>query len=186
LNGVLKLPLSPPEIGPLAINKDLAECAPLFVEKAWTVLREMARRGFPAIVREARRTEERQVYLWKMGREWDDGRGVVTHAATAMKGWHFFGLAVDICSAAHPDNDEKVPTAFWTALREVATECGLTSGDDWDRDGIPVEDDPDEHTADHQHVQWHCPGMHVTPSDHARELYQQGGLEAVWRELNAA
>lgn len=183
MTGTLKLPLPPAEIGPLAIDNDLARCAPLFVERVWTVLHEMARRGFPAIVREARRGDERQRFLFGFGRLYDDGRGRVTNAATARKGWHFFGLAVDIVSATHGDD---APAAFWTALRECATAAGLTSGNDWDRDGIPVEDDPDEHTVDKQHVQWHCPGMRVTPSDRAWEIYEQGGVEAVWRELNAA
>src|SRR5688572_5940877 len=48
---------------------------------------------------ETLRTDERQRFLYGFGREYDDiiaPRGPVTKAKTAMGGWHFFGLGVDI------------------------------------------------------------------------------------------
>jgi hypothetical protein len=177
---VTKLPAPPPEI---PASRDMTKLAPLFAEKVFTVLADMKARGFDAIVREGFRSDERQAWLYGFGREYDDDRGNVTGAPTGAKSWHRYGLAVDIVSATLEDD---APAAFWTALMEVAESIGLTSGDDWDRDGVPVESDPDEHRADKPHVQWWTPGMHVIPSDHAWQLLQSQGVEAVWKELRAS
>lgn len=135
-----------------------------------------------AMVVETLRTAQRQSFLYGFGRDYDDGRGVVTKAATAWGGWHFYGLAVDVI---HRTLAWDAPESFWTALRVAARQQGLTSGDDWDRDGIPVEPDPDECVSDRPHVQWWCPGMRVSPSVHARALYERGGLALVWHTLGA-
>lgn len=177
-----KLPLPPAEVGALAVDNDLSKCAPKFVERVWTLLHELQRRGFPAKVAEAFRSDERAAFLYGFGREYDDGRGVVTKVKSASKSWHRYGLAVDIVSAEHGYD---APAAFWTALRECATEAGLRSGDDWDRDGVAVEEDPDEHFADKPHVQF-GPPMRVTPSDQAWILLERGGVEAVWAAVGAA
>ncbi len=142
----------------------------------------MERLGHDPIVFEGFRSDERAAWLYKSGREFDDGRGIVTKAPTARKSWHRYGLAVDIISKS---KEWDALPRFWRDLRVTITEIGLVSGDDWDRDGIPVEDDPDEHLSDRPHCQWWIPGMHVTPSEHAWELLQTKGIEAVWHELHA-
>lgn len=174
-----KLP-APPRAVP--VDRDLTRLAPHFKTKIELLLCKMEDKGRDPMVFEAFRSDERAVYLYGFGRFYDDDRGVVTKAKTAERTWHRYGLAVDIISKT---KQWGAPDAFWTDLRLLATELGLRSGDDWDRDGIPVEHDPDEHTADRPHVQW-GPPMRVTPSDHAVALLRAGQLQAVWEEVGAA
>lgn len=161
------MPDPPPEV-PASNNMTLL--APLFAEKVFSLLVDMKEKGHDAIVREGFRSDERQAWLYGFGREYDDGRGNVTNAPTGAKSWHRYGLAVDIVSASQGDN---ASPQFWRDLEEIAVSHGLTSGSDW-------------HRKDEPHVQWYIPGMHVTPSDHAWELLQSSGMEAVWQELKAA
>lgn len=157
--------------------------APKFRDKFARVVFRMGTKGWHLCVRESRRTDERQTWLFKCGREYDDGRGIVTNVPTARKGWHFFDLAVDVGDSRYAPGAE--PEHFWTDLMECVEAEGLESGYDWDRDGVPVPKDPDEHFCDRPHVQWWVEGMHVSPSPHASELYDQGGREAVWDALEA-
>lgn len=174
------LPKPPKEV---PVDRDLSKIAPKFKEKIEQLLEKMRALGHDAIVFEAWRSDERATFLYGFGREYDDGRGVVTKAPNARKTYHRFGLAVDIISASKEWN---APEQFWEDLRREATALGLRSGDDWDRDGIAVEDDPDEHVADRPHVQWFVPGMFKTPSDHAWQMLQEEGVAAVWRSVRAA
>jgi hypothetical protein len=162
----------------------MALCAPRFVKQVDILMASMVERGHDPVVFESLRTQERQAYLYGFGRRYDDGRGVVTKAVTAMDGWHFFGLAVDIISRKRLWDDSYVE--FWTDLRILGTETGLCSGNDWDRDNVPGENDPDEHFHDKPHIQWWCTGMTIKPLPVIRNLYEQGGREAVWRHLRAA
>src|SRR5215831_10327267 len=173
------LPNPPAEV---PADDDIAKLAPRFAERVRDLIAEMERCGHDPVVAEAFRSDERQAWLYGFGREYDDGRGNVTGAATGARSWHRYGLAVDIMSKANGDSP---PRGFWDDLRAIAEELRLTSGDDWDRDGIPVERDADEHRADPPHVQWWTPGMRVTPSDHGWELLRSQGVEAVWREVAA-
>ena len=160
------LPAPPPE---LPADTDMLKLAPVFAAKVFDLLHQMERLGHDAVVSEGFRTDERQRFLYGFGREYDDGRGVVTNAEDGRKSWHRYGLAVDIISKsrqwdAHP--------GFWQDLRDCARILLLTSGADWSK-------------PDRPHVQWWCPGMNVTPSEHAWELLQTQGVEAVWREVHA-
>ncbi len=160
------LPAPPPEV---PASNDMLLLAPAFCEKVWTLLSELKRAGLDAVVSEAFRSDERQAYLYGFGRTYDDGRGIVTQADTGQRSWHRYGLAVDIISAS---KQWDAPARFWQTLRDTAVELQLTSGADWTH-------------ADKPHVQWWVEGMHVTPSDHAWELLQSSGAEAVWTELHA-
>lgn len=175
-----KLPPPPLEV---QVCRDLDLLAPKFAAALHRVLMRLIAKDWHPKVLETHRTEERAKYLYGFGREYDDGRGIVTNVPTALKGWHGFGLAADIGDRRYPDG---APAQFYADLRECAEAEGLTSGSDWDRDGIPVPQDPDEHFCDNPHVQWFCPGMHVSPSPHAAALLASGGVEAVWRELHAS
>jgi hypothetical protein len=162
----MKLPPPPAEV---PACRDMDRLAPQFRAKIEDLLAELRPHYPHARVAETVRTDERQAYLYGFGRDYDDDRGIVTNAPTATTSWHRFGLAVDI---------EGVPAAV---LEETTMAHGLTSGSDWNRNGIH-----DEHLCDAPHVQWFCAGMHVSPSDHARALLAAAGVEAVWRELHAA
>lgn len=165
------------------VDRDLTKLAPQFKIKIELLICRLEDMGHDPIVFEGWRSDERVTFLHGFGRLYDDGRGVVTNARTGAKTWHRYGLAVDIISKSLGwDAYDK----FWEDLRREATKLGLVSGNDWDRDGIPVGPDPDESVVDRPHVQWWIPGMFKTPSDHAWELLQTKGVEAVWKELRAA
>jgi hypothetical protein len=175
----MPLPKPPEEV---PVRRDLSLLAPRFRRDVLRLLVRMQERGFDPIVAEAFRDDDRQRYLYGFGREYDDGRGVVTNAATAAKSWHGFGLAVDIISAS---KGWDAPEGFWTALGEECREIGLCWGNDWDGDGVPVEKDPDERMSDRPHVQ---PGRPLRryPSALAKQIVDEHGLEALWRTVKAA
>ena len=161
------MPLPPPprEVPRIA---SLDDCAPRFAAAVTWLLDDMRLAGWHARVFETIRTNERQEWLYGFGRYWNDGRGVVTKAATAINGWHFYGLAADIVQDdATPWN---APKAFWNDLGEFAELRGLKWGGRWKMLDLP-------------HVQWgNC---RVSPSQRARDLWVRGGNAAVWREVGA-
>lgn len=171
-----RLPKPPREV---PADRSLERLAPQFRAKVALLLARMHARGFTAIVAEAFRSDDRQAYLFGFGRLYDDGRGIVTKARSAAFSYHGYGLAVDIVDATLGWD---APAAFWTALREEAEALGLTSGDDWDHDGIPVEQDPDEHLCDKPHVQF---PRRKCPSLEAERLRAAGDYEGVWRLAGA-
>lgn len=166
----------------VACCDDLAQLAPQFRFAIERLLERLEAQGFKARIAETIRTNERQAYLYGFGRDYDDDRGIVTQSPSALTSWHGFGLAVDI---VHATLGWGAPSTFWAALERAALAEGLTSGADWNRNG-----EHDEKFCDRPHVQWYCPGMRVSPSDHARQLVDQLGLERglheVWIEVRAA
>ena len=152
------------------VCRDVNGLAPKFRENLNRVLLLLGQEGWHPVLLETTRSDDRQAWLYGFGRDYDDGRGIVTHAASALKSWHGFALAADVGCAGHEDGS--APAAFYTALGKHAADCGLTWGGSW-------------HMQDKPHVQWYCDGMHVTPSDHAADLLQSEGVEAVWKELHA-
>lgn len=140
----------------------LDDLCPAFREKLELILNELDN----VRVFETLRTEERQQYLYGFGRDYDDGRGAVTAAKTAMGGWHFYGLAVDI---VQDDNTPwTAPAAFWQELGISAEKHGCVWGGRWQRVDLP-------------HVQ--MAGIPASPGKRIRDAYISGGLENVWRDL---
>ena len=120
------------------------------------------------MVAESLRTDERQRFLFGFGRDYDDGRGIVTHSLVGCTSWHSYGLAVDVVSrSTHWD----APNAFWSALGAAAAVHGLTWGGDW-----PT-------FPDKPHLQF-AP-MPDSPSPAIITTYQASGREAVWLEVAA-
>jgi len=151
------------------VNRSLDCLAPLFRVRVLAMLGQMRNdEGLDPIISESCRTDERQAWLFGFGREWDDGRGVVTHAATGNHGWHKFGLAVDVISQ---DDQWDAPASFWRALGVAARAQGLAWGGDWPK------------FKDLPHVQF-GPPMRQAPSSRAAELWAQG-REVLWREVGA-
>jgi hypothetical protein len=170
-----KLPHPPKEV---PASRDLECLAPAFRRALTRVIDRLHAQGWEVVVLETDRSNERASFLFGFGRDYDDGRGVVTNAQTAYKTWHFFRLAADLGIKGHEDGT--APLEFYADLEKIAFEEGLTPGADWNRNGVH-----DEHFCDRPHVQWYCPGMHVTPSDNAKALFQKGGYAAVWHAVSA-
>lgn len=153
------------------VCRDVGLLAPGFYAKLRLLIAKMKVKGWNPVITETVRTPERQAWLYGFGREWDDGRGVVTNAATNVKSWHGFGLAVDFKSGDHDWDD--TPEQFWTDLALCAKAENLTSGSEW-----RMKDKP--------HVQWWTPGMRSAPSPLAAQLQEDGGNQLVWDILHAA
>lgn len=149
-------------------NRDVKVLAPAVQRALARVLARMAEEGHKAIQFDTLRTAERQAFLFGFGRDYDDGRGVVTKVEDHLASWHGYGLAVDV---VEDDKDPWVASqAFWNDLGRIAREEGFDWGGDW-----PMKDLP--------HLQWgKC---RRSPSAKARALLKQGGAAAVWKEVGA-
>ena len=169
--GPAKVPAEVPVV------RDLSVLAPRFRSALERVLETMRGLGFTPLVAETLRTDARQTFLYGFGRDYDDGRGVVTHAADADETWHGYGLAADVVCAKHLWG---ATPAFWEALGRACARERLTWGGDWDGDG----DSRDETFLDRPHIQW-GPPMRRSPSPRAGRLLAQGGPPLVWREVGA-
>jgi hypothetical protein len=145
------------------VERSLDVLAPLFraaVERVLTRLQG----GLPELPFETLRTAARQEYLYGFGRDYDDGRGVVTNAADFDTSWHGYGLAIDIVEKSA--NPWGAPDSFWNDLGAAAEAEGLVWGGRWKH-------------PDRPHLQWgKCP---VSPRFTDRALLQTDGREAVQR-----
>jgi peptidoglycan L-alanyl-D-glutamate endopeptidase CwlK len=161
---VARFGVVPPEV---PVERSLDVLAPAFRA---AVLRMLARLegGRTEWPFETLRTADRQGYLYGFGRDYDDGRGIVTRAELADTSWHGFGLAVDVVEKDATPWD--APPDFWASLGAAARAEGLVWGGDWKH-------------PDRPHVQWgKCP---ASPPFKARALLQTDGMEAVWRLYGA-
>ncbi len=160
-------PLPPPPPEPPA-DHSFKKLAPGFARRLNAMIADLQTRGFDPVISEAFRSDERQAWLYGFGRDYDDGRGVVTNAPTGAHSWHRYGTAVDIISAK---DGWDAPKRFWDALGSAALRQGLSWGGLWKFRDLP-------------HVQM-GPPMAQGPSSKAAELLASGGMEAVWREVGA-
>ena len=149
------------------VERRLSLCAPAFCAAVEAML-ESLRGGLDEHAFETLRTDERQTFLFGFGRNYDDGRGRVTNANSALSSWHGFGLAADVVEKdATPWN---APVSFWNDIGDAAERHGLTWGGRWSRPDLP-------------HVQWgKCP---ASPTDTDRELFRARGMQAVWAKYGA-
>jgi peptidoglycan L-alanyl-D-glutamate endopeptidase CwlK len=93
---------------------------------------------------------------------------VVTHAKPGAS-WHQFGLAVDFAPISNGAPDWDLSHPEWITIRDAGEKLGLVSGSRW----LPKS------LTDWPHFQ--LSGVFpVSPTDQVRELYANGGLEAVW------
>jgi hypothetical protein len=130
---------------------------------------------FDPIIFETRRPERLQEIYFQQG---------TTHAPTALYGWHFYGLAIDVISRS---KEWDVRSSWWKLMADFMRRNSIDPGHDWL--------DPDD-----PHGQLH--GLKKSPSDIARQLYfgtakwagmlpftdpseHQAGLERVWRAVGA-
>lgn len=150
-----------------AISNDLSICAPLFAQRVKAAINEANEVGYDIMLYEAERTEETQAAYYALGRTVIPPKETVTNAAHAIGSWHFYGLAGDFISKA---KRWEVPLSWMEKVAEIFKKHGLDWGGDW------------EH-PDYPHYQFS--GLHKSPTDRAIELYNQGGREAVWKEVGA-
>lgn len=149
------------------VRRDLGLLAPFFRERVERVLLDLAG-GLPEWPFETLRTPERQAYLHGFGRTYDDGRGIVTNAATCWRTWHGYGLAIDIVEKSA--NPWDAPEGFWLALGQRGEVNGLVWGGRWTH-------------PDRPHLQW--AGCPVSPTLEDAVLAQEHGIEAVWQKYRA-
>ena len=143
----------------------LTELAPRFADALDRALERVPN----AMVAETTRTDARQQWLYAFGRTVDDGRGVVTHSASALDTWHHYGLAADVI---HATLGWTAPSSWWQQLGIAARGQGLAWGGDW-----PT-------FPDRPHIQWGAP-MRRSPSPSAAQLLAAGGRAAVWHAVGA-
>lgn len=166
------IPPEPPEI------HDPSGLCPAFRARVENqVFPILVSKGWSPVWRETLRSNERETWLYGFGRDYDDGRGIVTNATSGQQSWHYekYCLAGDVIDSRYAD---AVRQQFWDDLYEATMAAGLTSGQDWHRTGTQKD-------GDKPHVQWFTEGMHVSPSPHALELVEEGGSQALWEALNA-
>ena len=170
-----RLPAPPAEV---PVQRDLDGLAPQFRAAIDRVLDRMRADGHDPMVFETLRTEARQQFIYGFGREYDDGRGIVTHSESAADTWHGYGLAVDIICKRTMWGGSK---QFWMSLGVAVRSEGLVWGADWNNNGRT----DDERFVDRPHVQWGN-GMRRSPSSRAVALQAAGGNAAVWAAVGAA
>ena len=151
----------------IPVERRLTVCAPAFCAAVEAMLASLSG-GREEWAFETLRTDDRQAFLYGFGREYDDGRGRVTNASTALNSWHGFGLAVDIVEKDATPWD--APVSFWNDIGDAAEAHGLTWGGRWSRPDLP-------------HVQWgRCP---TSPTEADRTLLRTKGMQAVWKKYGA-
>lgn len=150
----------PPEV---PVDRSTDALAPRFRAKIDALLLAVP----DAKISETLRTPERQAFLYGFGREYDDGRGIVTNAPSNLTSWHAFGLAADII---HATLEWDAGEAWFKHMGAMAVSLGLEWGGNWKH-------------PDRPHVQFG--GMKDSPSDTARSLYASGGNPAVWAAVHA-
>jgi len=128
--------------------------------------------GFYITVAQGLRTVEEQQALYEQGRTTP---GKIVTNAQGGHSWHNFGLAVD----CYPeDSDGKVDWnadhPHWKTMERIGVSLGLTSGANW----VRIVDAP------HFQITGRFPVG--APDDEVRELYKQGGLQAVWDAVEAS
>ncbi len=157
-------------------SRDLSLLAPKFRAAVEAAIAECAQLGLPVKVNEAYRSQARQAWLYAQGRTRPGDK--VTNAPTALTSWHGYGLAVDVIhatkaywpfgkGAANAANNAKW---FWQ-VSDVFKRHGCNWGGDF------------KTRPDAPHMQWgKC---RPSPSDVARSLIREKGVQAVWEAVGA-
>ncbi|HEY8571587.1 M15 family metallopeptidase [Phenylobacterium sp.] len=156
-------------------NRDLAMLAPAFRLAVEAAIAECAAKGLEVKVNEGFRSNGRQAWLYAQGRTRPGD--IVTRAPTSFTSWHGYGLAVDVIhrtKAYWPFGKDRTASArnerWFADVADVFKANGCNWGGDWSRPDTP-------------HMQWgRC---RPSPSARARELWESGGVQAVWAAVGA-
>lgn len=149
------------------VQRSLEGCAPLFAAAVQDAIDECNEQGLDAFVYESLRSDELQRLYYARGRTTIPPHYTVTNARSAQFSWHFFGLAVDVISKSR---GWETSGEWRRRVAAIFKSHGLAWGGDWPHPDLP-------------HFQWgKCKR---SPSDKARELYAEGGLQLVWQVVGA-
>jgi peptidoglycan L-alanyl-D-glutamate endopeptidase CwlK len=152
------------------VSNDLGLLAPKFRAAVEKAIADCKARGIDAIVYEAYRSQELQALYYQRGRTIIPPTKPVTYAPTNLYSWHGYGLAVDVVHRTkfwEPEGGE----AWFKDVAVSFKKFACSWGGDWKQRDLP-------------HFQWgQCK---PSPSDAARKLLAEEGVEAVWQEVDAA
>lgn len=146
---------------------DLTVLAPKMQARVEAALKACKTANLDAYVYETLRSAELQELYYARGRTTIPPYRRVTNAQSNLYSWHGYGLAVDVISKSKRWSPSK---DWWYMVAVIFKDEGLDWGGDWEDVDLP-------------HFQFGS--LRKTPSDLARKLYRQGGMEAVWREVGA-
>lgn len=152
-----------------AVSRDLGLLAPLFRAGVEAALAECNANGLDAWVFEAYRSAELQELYYKRGRTVIPPAKPVTNARSNLYSWHGYGLAVDIVSKSkfwEPPEGEK----WFEKVATIFKRHDCKWGGDWKQRDTP-------------HFQWHR--CKPSPSDMARLILRNEGMEGVWKAVGA-
>lgn len=149
----------------------LAQVNPVLAAKVKTMAANLAAQGITLIVSQGLRTIEQQDALYAQGRT---APGKIVTNAKGGQSWHNFGCAVD-CDPLNPDGtiDWNAQHPAWKAMEAAGVAVGLVAGANWVR------------FVDAPHFQLTGRFPEGAPDTEVRELYNTGGLEAVWDAISA-
>ena len=150
------------------VQNSLDGLAPKFRDAVEQSLADCDDAGLDAYVYESLRSDELQKLYYARGRvPVYDQEKIVTNAKSALYGFHFFALAVDVISKA---DRWEVSDDWRKQVSTIFKKNACNAGADW-----PHPDTP--------HYYWgKCP---PSPSDEHRRIYAQEGLDALWDQLGA-
>jgi hypothetical protein len=153
--------------GAAVADKDMRKLAPMFRAAVEAALRDANAEGLDAYVYETYRSAELQALYYARGRTVRPPDRPVTNAQSNLYSWHGYGLAVDVISREHRWDR---PWTWFAAVAAHFARHGCRWGGEW-------------RNPDPPHMQWgRCK---PSPSDEARRLLAEGGMEAVWRAVGA-
>lgn len=151
----------------ITVISSLDGLAPGFRRRVVPGLAECHAEGLDAIVHESIRTRATALVYYRRGRSTIPPHAKVTNAPNELYSWHGYGLAVDVISKSKGWDAGDV---WFKMMAAIFEKHGCAWGGRWRRPDMP-------------HIQ--MGGMKDSPSDHAREIFVQGGMQAVWRAVGA-
>jgi hypothetical protein len=149
------------------VSRDLSLLAPKFAEAVHAAINDANLDGLDAYVYEAKRSHELAVLYYARGRTVIPPEHIVTNAPDETYGWHGFGLGVDVISRS---KQWKRPASWCAKVAEHFARHGCKWGGLWRMKDL-----------------WHFQpaNLKASPSDEARRLLREGGVQAVWERVGA-
>jgi hypothetical protein len=145
------------------VRNDVALLAPKLRDVAVDATDFLNQSGYDAVIYETLRSRQLAELYYELG---------VSKAKNELYSYHGYGLAFDVISKSRGWDVWEDPDWYEPVVATYKAH-GLRWGGDW------------KSFPDRPHMQWHCDGMHESPSENARALLASGGLAAVWADVHA-